>query len=355
MPFRAVGAARADGGRQRPPALHAGLAAGAAARGDRGARGPGRAALPAPLAALSGGDPALDRQIERAARLVNASVGLLLTGETGSGKEFFAKALHESSGRRGRPFVAVNCAAIPETLIESELFGHLPGSFTGAGSKGKRGLVQEADGGTLFLDEIGDMPRDMQSRLLRVLAEREVLPIGATRPVPVNLRVIAATHRDLPALVREGLLPRRPVLPAERRADRRCRRCASGATSTGWSSACSTPAHAPTGQAAAPQLSAAARAVLHAHHWPGNLRELRNVLDFARAVCGGGCIEPDDLPDGLANGAAARPGATRPPHGRPRPGSRPASTRPRPCCCCSTCVPRSGTSAPWRASSACRA
>ncbi len=128
--------------------------------------------IPKPLAALSGGDPALDRQIERAAKLVNSPVSVLLTGETGSGKEYFAKALHQASERRGRPFVAVNCAAIPETLIESELFGHLPGSFSGAGPKAKKGLIQEADGGTLFLDEIGDMPRDLQARLLRVLAER---------------------------------------------------------------------------------------------------------------------------------------------------------------------------------------
>ena len=103
---------------------------------------------------------------------------MLLTGETGTGKEYFAKALHESSERRSRPFVAVNCAAIPETLIESELFGHLSGSFSGAGAKGKRGLIQEADGGTLFLDEIGDMPRALQPRLLRVLAEHEVLQVG---------------------------------------------------------------------------------------------------------------------------------------------------------------------------------
>jgi len=254
--------------------------------------------VPAPLAALSGGDPALDRQIERAARLVNSSVSLLLTGETGSGKELFAKALHESSGRRGRPFVAVNCAAIPETLIESELFGHLPGSFSGAGSKPKRGLIQEADGGTLFLDEIGDMPRDMQSRLLRVLAEREVLPIGATRPVPVNLRVIAATHRDLPALVREGgfrddLYYRLngaqialPPLRERRDLDWLIQRLLDAGSQA-------------DGHATPPRLSAAVRTVLHAHRWPGNLRELRNVLDFARAVCSSGCIEPDDLPDGL--------------------------------------------------------
>jgi sigma-54 dependent transcriptional regulator, acetoin dehydrogenase operon transcriptional activator AcoR len=262
--------------------------------------------LPAPLAALSGGDPALDRQIERAARLVNASVGILLIGETGSGKEFFAKALHESSGRRGRHFVAVNCAAIPESLIESELFGHLPGSFSGASSKGKRGLVQEADGGTLFLDEIGDMPRDMQARLLRVLAEREVLPIGATRPVPVNLRVIAATNRDLQALVRQGAFRddlyyrlngaqiMLPPLRERRDMDWVLQRLLDAGARA-------------DGQAVTPQLAAAARACLHAHHWPGNLRELRNVLDFARAVCVGARIELEDLPDDLTGSAAAAP------------------------------------------------
>ena len=281
--------------------------------------------LPAPLAALSGGDAALDRQIERAARLVNASIGVLLIGETGSGKEFFAKALHESSGRRGRPFIAVNCAAIPETLIESELFGHLPGSFTGASSKGKRGLIQEADGGTLFLDEIGDMPRDMQSRLLRVLAEREVLPVGATRPVPVNLRVIAATHHDLPTLVGAGVFRddlyyrlngaqiALPPLRERRDLDWLIQRLLDAGAQA-------------DGQAAAPQLAAAARALLHAHRWPGNLRELRNVLDYARAVCSGGCIAPDDLPDELLRAAApagAEPGPDTAPTG-PR-SARPAS------------------------------
>ena len=165
---------------------------------------PERRSLPAPLAALSGGDARLDRQIERAARLVNSPVSLLVTGETGSGKEYFAKALHAASARHARPFVAVNCAAIPEGLIESELFGHLPGAFTGAGPRAKLGLIQAAHGGTLFLDEIGDMPRSLQARLLRVLAEREVLPVGASQPVAVDIRVIAATHCPLETLVREG-------------------------------------------------------------------------------------------------------------------------------------------------------
>ena len=272
--------------------------------------------IPTPLAELSGGDPALDRQIERAARLVNSPVNLLLTGETGSGKERFAKALHLASARRKRPFVAVNCAAIPETLIESELFGHLPGSFSGAGAKGKRGLIQEADTGTLFLDEIGDMPRDLQARLLRVLAEQEVLPIGATRPVAVNVRVIAATHCDLEGLVRAGNFrddlyyrlngARFHLPPLRERQDlawliqRLLGEAGEG-----------------QGGGPAPELSPTASARLHAHRWPGNLRELRNVLNYARAVCSHGRIELDDLPEALAGPPAAAAGAAAHEHRDP--------------------------------------
>ncbi|MEK8051654.1 sigma-54-dependent Fis family transcriptional regulator [Ideonella sp. DXS22W] len=264
---------------------------------------PERRSLPAPLAALSGGDARLDRQLERAARLVNSPVSLLLTGETGSGKEYFAKALHAASERRGRPFVAVNCAAIPEGLIESELFGHLPGSFTGAGPRAKRGLIQGADGGTLFLDEIGDMPRALQARLLRVLAEREVLPIGASRPVPVDIRVIAATHCPLEALVREGRFrddlyyrlngAHFQLPPLRERADLGVmidRLLAAPRPGTG-------------AVERAPVLSPEARALLLAHRWPGNLRELANALAYARSVCSGGVIQPADLPDALLAGA----------------------------------------------------
>ncbi len=242
--------------------------------------------VPAPLAALSAGDAALDRQVERVARLVNTPISLLITGETGSGKEYFAKAVHAASERRGRPFVAVNCAAIPEHLIESELFGHLPGSFSGASPKGKRGLIAEADGGTLFLDEIGDMPLALQARLLRVLSEREVLPVGATRPVPVNIRVIAATHAPLEQLVlagrfRDDLYYRLKgahieLPPLRERSDL-------GAMIT----------RLLDGHAIAP----AALQRLLAHRWPGNLRELRNVLDYAASLCGEGPIDLDDLPE----------------------------------------------------------
>jgi transcriptional regulator of acetoin/glycerol metabolism len=265
---------------------------------------PARQPLPAPLAAMSGGDAALDRQIARAARLVNSPVSVLVSGETGTGKEYFAKALHAASERRGKPFVAVNCAAIPESLIESELFGHTAGSFTGAAARGKRGLILEADGGTLFLDEIGDMPREAQARLLRVLAEREVLPVGAARPVAVNLRVISATHRDLEALVREGHFrddlyyrlngAHFQLPPLRERSDLAwlIRRLLREATPP---------------DTAVPTLAPEVAEWLQAWRWPGNLRELRNVIEYARAVCSGGYVQLGDLPDALVS--ASRPTA----------------------------------------------
>jgi sigma-54 dependent transcriptional regulator, acetoin dehydrogenase operon transcriptional activator AcoR len=263
------------------------------------------ASVPASLAQLSGGDPALDRQIQRAARLVDTTMSVLITGETGSGKEYLAKAMHQASQRRGKAFVAVNCAAIPETLIESELFGHLPGSFSGATAKGKRGLIQEADGGTLFLDEIGDMPLALQPRLLRVLAEREVLPVGGTRAQKVDVRVISATHADLAALVREGrfrddlyfrLAGAQLALPPLR--ERR---------DLPWL------AHRMLHeQPSPPRLSPEVEAWLRAYPWPGNLRELKNVLAYACAMAGPeAVIGLAELPDALVGGdtSAAAPAA----------------------------------------------
>lgn len=254
--------------------------------------------LPAELAALCGGDAALQQQLQRAARLIDSPINLLINGETGSGKEFLAKALHRASSRRNGPFIAVNCAAIPETLIESELFGHMPNSFSGAGSRPRRGLIEEANGGTLFLDEIGDMPRELQSRLLRVLSEGEVLAIGASRPVPVDVRVISATHHPLDQLIGDGrfredlyyrLNGARVVLPPLReRSD------------FDW---------LVQKLLAVPQggsrftISDAARERLHRHRWPGNLRELRNALEYARAVCSHGHIEANDLPEGIGEAA----------------------------------------------------
>ncbi|QDF99446.1 AAA family ATPase [Azoarcus sp. DD4] len=265
------------------------------------------------LERLAGDDPQMQRLIGQAARLVNRPVNILVHGETGTGKEVLAKALHESSSRAARPFVAVNCAAIPESLIESELFGYTAGTFTGGRSKGMRGLIQQADGGTLFLDEIGDMPLHLQTRLLRVLAEREVLPLGAEKPVPVNLTVVAASHRDLRKLIAEGsfredlyyrlcgailYLP-----PLRERRDRDyliARLLAAEGAEMGTTAA----------------LDPAARGLLLAYDWPGNVRQLRNVLRFALAVCDGERILPQDLPAELM---AATPAA--------EPPSRPATAQ----------------------------
>ncbi|MBV8041874.1 sigma 54-interacting transcriptional regulator [Pluralibacter sp.] len=146
--------------------------------------------------------PGLDKQ--KALRILNAGIALCITGETGCGKEHFSRELYQQSRWRNGKFVAVNCAAIPENLIESELFGYLPGAFTGASAKGYTGKIREADGGILFLDEIGDMPATMQTRLLRVLQEKTVTPLGGNTAQPVDFALICATHQDLLARVREG-------------------------------------------------------------------------------------------------------------------------------------------------------
>lgn len=261
--------------------------------------------LPPPLREMFCDDPIMSGAMKRAAKLVGTQMSILIQGETGTGKEHLAKALHAASPRAGKPFVAVNCAALPESLIESELFGYEAGSFTGAASKGKKGLVLEADGGTLFLDEIGDMPLASQTRLLRVLAEREVTPIGKVKPLPVNVRVVAATHRDLVELVkaksfREDLYFRLngavlTLPPLRQRADVRWligRLLARRAKEDG----------------AAYRLTEAALAALCAHSWPGNVRELVNCLDYASAVCSEHVIDVEDLPDIIlrAQGAPRR-------------------------------------------------
>ncbi|CAH1689342.1 Acetoin catabolism regulatory protein [Hyphomicrobiales bacterium] len=256
-------------------------------------------ALPKPLQALFHDEPAMHHVAARAAKLVNTQMSLLICGETGSGKEYLAKAIHIASGRAGKPFIPVNCAALPETLIEGELFGYEPGAFTGAAAKGKKGLVIEADGGTLFLDEIGDMPLTLQTRLLRVLAEREVTPLGRSRPIPVNIRVIAATHRDLVAEVKAGCFREDLYfrlsgavlsLPALRqRADLAWlveRLLAERA--------------APSGERLA--IANEAMVVMRNYGWPGNIRELANALDYACAVACDGVIRPEDLPD-IVHGA----------------------------------------------------
>ncbi len=243
---------------------------------------------------LAGNCPKMQRVVARARQLVNKRVNVLVRGETGTGKELLARALHDASARHSGPFIAVNCSAIPEALIESELFGYRPGTFTGARNKGMRGLIVESSGGTLFLDEIGDMPVNLQSRLLRVLSEGEVMPLGASQPTRVDLNVISATHRDLDEMARNGqfredlyfrLNGATLNLPALReRADK--------------SRIIDNLLKLESADLEAPIAieSTAMRALLTCS-WPGNIRQLRNALRYAIAMCAGDRIELSDLPD----------------------------------------------------------
>lgn len=245
---------------------------------------------------LAGKDPQLIQVNYYIKRIVNKKLPIILTGETGTGKEAFAQAIHDSSTRSNNPFVAVNCASIPETLIESELFGYKQGAFTGAHSKGMRGKILQSDGGTLFLDEIGDMPLQLQARLLRVLAEKEVAPLGSETPIPVDLNVICATHRNLEDLVatgtfREDLYYRLNGislnLPALRERTDKLEII---------SSAIAAEAGDRYGEVT---ISPEAQEFMSRLPWPGNIRQLRNALRFALAVNESGTIGISDLPQEL--------------------------------------------------------
>ncbi|MBI5785986.1 MAG: sigma-54-dependent Fis family transcriptional regulator [Rhodocyclales bacterium] len=173
--------------------------------GQRPVSAPARKQKPGDaLAAIDTGDERLAAAIARARKVLGKTIPLLLQGESGAGKEVFARAVHESGPRRAAPFVAVNCAALPENLIESELFGYVPGAFTGARREGCTGRIREAQGGTLFLDEIGDMPLALQARLLRVLQEKQVTPLGGGKAIPVDFTLVCATHRNLKVEMESG-------------------------------------------------------------------------------------------------------------------------------------------------------
>ncbi|MFS2092312.1 sigma-54-dependent Fis family transcriptional regulator [Pseudomonas sp. Pseusp11] len=242
------------------------------------------------LSGICLGDAALQEDFRKALRVFERDVPLLINGETGCGKEAFAKAVHQASQRAEKSFVALNCAAIPESLIESELFGYRGGSFTGARKEGMRGKLQQADGGTLFLDEIGDMPLSMQTRLLRVLEDRQVVPIGG-EPESVNVRIISATHRNLLERVQDGsfredlyyrLNGLEVALPALReRTDKSQLLDFLLAEEAGGETVL---------------IDAAARQALLDFAWPGNVRQLRNVLRTLAALCDGGRIGLEDLP-----------------------------------------------------------
>jgi len=266
------------------------------------------AADPGP--ALLGSSPAMRTLFRAIGRLAQAPLSVLVTGETGTGKELVARALHRESPRSTQPFVALNTAAIPSELLESELFGHEAGAFTGA-QRRQLGRFEQADRGTLFLDEIGDMPLPLQTRLLRVLAEGEFFRVGGRELIRVDVRVIAATHQDLEALVEAGrfradLLHRLDVvrlrLPPlrERREDvpqLAERFLAAAATRLG---------------ARPKRLDAAAVKRLLAHDWPGNVRELKNLCWRVAALAPADTVGRADLDDAFGSGrdgeAAASPG-----------------------------------------------
>ena len=245
--------------------------------------------------ALVGDTPAMQALFRAIGRLAQAPLGVLVTGETGTGKELVARALHRESPRARKPFVALNTAAIPSELLESELFGHETGAFTGANRR-HIGRFEQADGGTLFLDEIGDMPLPLQTRLLRVLAENEFFRVGGRELIHVDVRVIAATHQDLNALVAEGRfradllhrldVVRLPLPPLRARRDDIPR------LAERFLRAAALKFDAPM-----KRFAPAALQRLMAHDWPGNVRELENLCWRLAALAPGDVIVATDLDD----------------------------------------------------------
>ncbi len=251
------------------------------------------------LDALAGRDPAMREHAQTIKRLVDSKLPILLQGETGTGKEEFAHAIHMTSARSAKPFVVIDCSSIPESLIESELFGYETGTFTGARREGRRGRIAEANGGTLFLDEIGDMPLALQTRLLRVLAQGEIIPLGGGKPTKVDFNLICATHQHLPRMVSDGKFRqdlyyriagiRLELLPLRNRADKAD--VILGALEI-------EAAH--MGLQTPPRLSPSTLSLLLAQQWPGNMRELRLAMRYALAVSDGSAeITEERLPGWL--------------------------------------------------------
>jgi sigma-54 dependent transcriptional regulator, acetoin dehydrogenase operon transcriptional activator AcoR len=249
-------------------------------------------------AAREFGDERIVSQLNLAARVIAKRIPVLLHGETGAGKEVFARALHEGSPYASGAFIAVNCASLPETLIESELFGYRAGAFTGAQRTGRRGKILQADRGTLFLDEIGDMPLSLQARLLRVLDERQISPLGSEETIPVDFQLVSASHRNLPKLVAQGIFREDlyyrlsglevSLPPLRERNDKRALIYRVLEEEAGHRM----------------RIDAGAEALLMSYPWPGNLRQLRHVLRTASVLTAGDCLSLADLPPALRNNFA---------------------------------------------------
>ncbi len=261
-----------------------------------------------------GRSPGIAQAKELATRAARQNVTVLLTGETGTGKEMLAQAIHNASGRAEKPFVSVNVAAIPDTLIESEFFGAAPGAYTGADRKGRDGKFRIADGGTLFLDEIGEMPLQLQAKLLRALQEREIEPLGSDRVVKVNVRVIAASNVDLQKRVAEGrfradLYYRLNVLAITLPPLRECLDDLSDICARLLDDI------ATSGDYGNPRITPSAIAALAHYDWPGNVRELRNILERALILSDSSRLTGDDFVRILPGTAQLRPVATPKPAG----------------------------------------
>ncbi len=246
---------------------------------------------------MIGTHPAMQRVKNLIAKVAPANSNVLILGETGTGKELVARAIHEQSDRAEKPFLAVNCGALPENLIESELFGHRQGAFTGA-AENRSGLFEVVDGGTLFLDEIGELPKSMQAKLLRVLESGEVRRVGDTQPFKVDVRIVSATHRQLPQMVESGefrqdLLYRVNTfvieLPPLRERKEDLPELARHLLLR----------HRPQSRSMAEPFTAEALNVLRGYAWPGNIRELANVIEHAAILADGLPIREVDLPQHL--------------------------------------------------------
>jgi DNA-binding NtrC family response regulator len=249
---------------------------------------------------IRGRSPAIQDLIEQVKKIADSRSNVLILGETGTGKELFTRAIHFNSSRRNRPFVPINCSAIPDNLLESELFGHVKGAFTGA-TQTKRGLLEEADGGTVFLDEIADLGFSLQAKLLRVIDDHEIRPLGSTQSRKVDLRLVAATNKDIRQAVkagtlREDLYYRLSVvtlhLPALRERKEDIPLLAQQFVIK----------YAQELTKEAREITPSAVKLLADYDWPGNVRELQNVIERAVLLSEGKSILPEHLPDGIRKG-----------------------------------------------------